>query len=148
GAELGRRPQGGGRPRAGPEVPDRYVPTAILLQPPGGREEALRQEPDVEHVGPVVLLPWRQEVEQQRGHPGLVQPPGHAPIPWAGPAAAAAVGEHHRPGRGPRHDQVAPKGDRAGWDEDLVLGAGFHLSNLAPWGTAYPRRRVAPPPPR
>ena len=71
---VGGRPERRRRAGAGPEVPDRQAPAPAAVPHPGRhRGQPTGQQPDVEHVPAVELLARGEQVEQQRGQPGLLQ---------------------------------------------------------------------------
>jgi len=98
GAGLSRCPQHRRGAGAGPEVADSGLGRARLgAQPSGDLGQALAQQADIEHVGPVDFLLGGEQVEKERGQAGIVQDAGDIPVAGAVPAAAAAVGEDHDP---------------------------------------------------
>jgi hypothetical protein len=64
GAKIGRRRQRRGRPGAGAEVPDRqHAHLWLPVQPSGRADQPFGQQPDVEHLRPVQLLPWGEQIQ-------------------------------------------------------------------------------------
>ena len=99
---AGARLQRGRRAGAGAEEPDvqRAAPR-VRARPVDGRAHPLGEERDVEAqvAGRLVDAPLLggQEVHEERGLPGVVEPLGDVAVAGAEAAAAAAVGEDHEP---------------------------------------------------
>src|SRR5207245_4442239 len=122
-----RRDEGGGGAGAGAEVTDpEPARLRALAEPVGDLDEALGQQADVEaqagrpDVGHLLLR--REEVDEQRREPRLVEQLRHVTVARAEPAAAAAVGEQHDGAGAVGESQVPVEGHRSGPAADALLG--------------------------
>ena len=80
------------------------------------RHLPLGQQADVEHVHAIRRLLFREQVEQERADPGLVQHGGHEGVAGAVATRTAAVGEEHEAGRRRRQAERARQRDRCPLD--------------------------------
>ncbi len=129
------RGQRRGRARAGPEEPNREIGRAFLLLDPIERLfEPPGQQRDIEDLVAIAGFARQQEVEQQRGEPGLVERASNLSIARAQPTGSAAVGEEDDAARSVRNRQqsLEPQG------KDLdVLRAGQRRPLLSFLVTGY-----------
>src|SRR5690606_23467375 len=84
------------RRRAGTRTEVAYAEIAqlrVLEEPTGRLDQAPRKESDIEDVVAVLGLGFHQEVEEEGGHPRILEYLRDVPVPGAEPAAPGAMGE-------------------------------------------------------
>ena len=97
---------------ARPETADAQIARLLLfMRPPRRVEQPFGKEADVEPVLARVKIDrfflGREQVEQQRGQPGVIQPARHKLIAWTVTTAAAAVRKKHERDRLIDNRQIA-----------------------------------------
>src|SRR5579871_1917955 len=98
--------QGGRGAGAGPEITDGQGPCRGTVTGPAGRGlEPVRQQRDIEDIGAVLCLLFRQKIEQKRGEASLAESIGDKAVAGAQPTAPAAVSKNDQPFRRRRQVQ-------------------------------------------
>ena len=94
---LGGSPQCSPRPRAGTEVADGHsLPAGFGPYPRRHPGQAVSEKGDIEDVGPIGLLVWCQQVEEECGQPFPVELLGDETVAGAMTAAPASVSEDNQ----------------------------------------------------
>lgn len=129
--------QSSGGPRAGAEQADVQVPQLLLFPSPAQRsEDPLSQQRYVEaHPSGRLIDAFflgREEIEQERREPCLLQPQGNPPVATTEAAASAPVGEEDKPSWLGREPEGSPEFHRTG-PYDHFHGAtrsGLHVASV------------------